>query len=361
MVGYTLARYLAMNFTRTILSVFATMFGLIYLIDFVELLRRAGDAQGATTSAIAWVSLMRVPPIAEQILPFAVLFGAMFAFLNLTRKLELVVARAAGVSVWQFLVPPVAVALLFGIVATTLYNPISAISKQRAARIEARLFGRTGSEVADVAFWIQQNGIDGQTILRADRTSDGGTVLSGVTAFCYDRDGSFMERVEADQAVLRPGFWRLDNARVLSPGEPPRDVDVQLIATNVTPEQVQQKFVPPDAVPFWGLRELSEQMKKAGLNGTEYELQYQALLAKPLLFVAMILVAASFSLRFFRFGGVARMVAGGVSAGFVLYVSTKLIGDLGNAGLLSASMAAWTPAIVGSMLSSLALLYQEDG
>ena len=75
----------------------------------------------------------------------------------------------------------------------------------------------------------------------------------------------------------------------------------------------------------------------------------------------MILVAASFSLRFFRFGGVARMVAGGVSAGFVLYVSTKLVGDLGNAGLLSAPMAAWTPAIVGSMLGSLALLYQEDG
>ena len=50
--------------------------------------------------------------------------------------------------------------------------------------------------------------------------------------------------------------------------------------------------------------------------------------ATPL--VAMVLIAASFSLRFFRFGGIAKMVSGGVAAGFVLYVATKLVGDLGG-------------------------------
>ncbi len=361
MIGLTLSRYLSWSFARTILAVFATMFCLIYLIDFVELLRRASDAKSASTATIAWLSLMRVPAIAEQIFPFSVLFGAMFAFLSLTRKLELVVARAAGVSVWQFIVPPLAVALLLGVFATAVYNPVSAVSKQRAARVETRLFGRTGSESADTAFWLQQDGVDGQTVMRADRASDGGTVLSGVTAFVYDRDGSFMERVEAGHAELRPGFWTLDDARILAPGEAPRDVSAELIATNVTPQQVQQKFVAPDAVPFWSLPGVRDETARAGLNATGYELQYQSLLARPLLFVAMILVAASFSLRFFRFGGVARMVAGGVAAGFVLYVATKLVADLGGAGLLSAPVAAWMPAVVGSMLGSLALLYQEDG
>ncbi len=361
MVGLTLARYLSVNFSRTILGVFGTMFSLIFLIDFVELLRRSSDAAGATAATVAWLSLMRVPSIAEQIFPFSVLFGSMFAFLNLTRKLELVVARAAGVSVWQFLAPPVIVALVMGILATTVYNPVSAVLKQRAARIETRIFGRTGNESTDTAFWIQQDGVDGQSVLRADRASDGGTVLSGVTAFIYDRDGTFLERAEADRAELRPGFWTLDNARITAPGERPRDATAQFIATNLTPEQVQQKFVAPDSVPFWTLPSVRDQTTLAGLNSTGYNLQYQALLARPLLFVAMVLVAASFSLRFFRFGGVARMIAGGVSAGFVLYVATKLVADLGGAGLLSAPVAAWTPAVVGSMLGSLSLLYQEDG
>ena len=78
--------------------------------------------------------------------------------------------------------------------------------------------------------------------------------------------------------------------------------------------------------------------------------------------MAMILVAAAFSLRFFRFGGIARMVAGGVMAGFVLYVATKLVGDLGGAGLLSAPVAAWSPGRRGEHAGvARALLYQEDG
>ena len=361
MVGRTFATYLSRSFAKSILMVFGLLFAIIYLSDFVELLRRSGDAKGATTAGVAFLSLLRVPTITEQIFPFSVLFGAMVAFLNLTRKLELVVARAAGLSVWQFILPPLGVALLLGIVTTTVYNPVAAVSKQRAARLETRMFGKTGSEQTDTAFWIQQDGIDGQTILRADRASDGGAVLSGITAFVYDRDGSFLERVEAEHGELHDGFWTLDDAHVLEAGEPPRDVKTEIVATNITPEQVQQKFMAPDTVPFWSLPEIRDSTQKAGLNAVGYELQYQKLLARPLLFMAMILVAAAFSLRFFRFGGVARMVAGGVAAGFVLYVATKLVGDLGGAGLLSAPVAAWSPAVVGSMLGSLALLYQEDG
>ena len=361
MVGLTFARYLSVQFLRTVLGVFGTMFALIYLIDVVELLRRSSDTHGATARLMAFLSLLRVPSIAEQTLPFAVLFGAMFAFLNLTRKLELVVARAAGVSVWQFLAPPVAVALLLGSFAVMVYNPLSAVFKQRADRLEARLFGQTGDVGTDTALWIRQRGIDGQAVLRAERASDGGTLLSSVTAFIYEADGSFVERVDAAQAALKPGYWVLTKARVLVPGTEPVDEGVYLLATNLTAAQVTQSFVAPESVPFWQLPAVRDQTERAGLDSTAYALQYQKLLARPLMFVAMVLVAASFSLRFFRFGGVARMVAGGVTAGFVLYVATKLVGDLGGAGLLSTKVAAWSPAVIGSMLGSLVLLHQEDG
>ena len=360
MVGFTLARYLSARFLGTVMGVFGTMFALIYLIDFVELFRRSGDVKGATAYLVAFLSLLRVPSIAEQLLPFSVLFGAMFAFLNLTRKLELVVARAAGVSVWQFLFPPLAVALLLGLFGVTVYNPLSAVFKQRADRLEVKLFGQKGGG-GDADLWIRQKSLDGQSVLRATRASDGGTVLSGVTAFVYEPDGSFMERVESNHAELHPGYWSLEKARVLAPDTAPVDDGTYLLASNLTPEQVTQSFVPPESVPFWRLPQVRDRTERAGLDATAYSLQYQKLLARPLLFVAMVLVAASFSLRFFRFGGVARMVAGGVAAGFVLYVATKLIGDLGGAGLLSTPVAAWSPAIVGSMMGSLVLLYQEDG
>ena len=84
-------------------------------------------------------------------------------------------------------------------------------------------------------------------------------------------------------------------------------------------------------------------------------------MATPVLLAAMVLVASCFSLRLFRMGGVQRMVLGGVVSGFVLYVATKIVGDLGGVGVVSPPVAGWLPAVVGCLIGVLVLLHQEDG
>jgi lipopolysaccharide export system permease protein len=361
MIFGTLGRYVGRRFGKTILAVFAGFFALIYLVDFVELLRRSGEIEGANPALIAFLSLLRAPAVSEQVLPFAVLFGAMVALLNLSRKLELVVARAAGVSAWQFLAPPLAFAASLGLFSILVYNPLSAALKQRADRIETRLFGKGGSAPADTSMWIRQKSVEGTSILRAERSADAGLTLGAVTAFVYDEDGRFKERVEAAAATLKRGEWTLSSARVLSPGKEPRDLAAYALKTNLHPDQVAQAFVPPDTVSFWELGALAARTRAAGLDATGYELRRQVLMARPLFLVAMVMIAASFSLRFFRMGGVARNVLSGVAAGFVLYVVTKLASDLGGAGLVSLPFAAWSPAIGGVLFGTLAVLTQEDG
>ncbi|MDH7795707.1 MULTISPECIES: LPS export ABC transporter permease LptG [unclassified Beijerinckia] len=356
----TLGLYLSRRFIKTIALVFLALFVIIYIADFVEMMRRGSDAPGVSSTFLAFLTLLRVPTIAEQILPFAVLGGTMIAFVALSRRLELVIIRAAGVSVWQFLAPPTLIVFALGILSVTLYNPLAADLKQRADAIETRIFGKT-AQGSETSLWIRQRSIDGQSIIRAERSSDGGRTLGGVSAFVYEPDGSFMERVEAANATLLPGFWTMTDARITAPGEEPQTVGTYILATNLSAEQVTQSFVAPAAVPFWDLADVSARTEAAGLDASGYRLHFQSLLARPLLLVAMVFIAASFSLRFFRFGGVSRMVSGGVVSGFVLYVATKLATDLGGAGVLSAPVAAWLPAVVGSMLGILVLLYQEDG
>ncbi len=361
MIGSTLGRYLSSRFFRMIVAVFATIFSLVFVIDFVELLRRTGNIAGVTTSSVAFLSLLRTPAVSEQVLPFCVLFGSMAVFLNLTRKLELLVARASGISVWQFLGPPVLIAVVIGISSVTLLNPLSAAMKQRADRLEATIFAQDGSDPSGGAIWIRQTSVDGSSILRAAQEHDNNNLLSGVTAYLYDRAGQFLERVNAASAKLGDGVWTLSDAHVAEPGEEPRAFGTYLIATTLKPGQVSGISMSAEAVAFWDLPTLRQESESAGLDGSGYRLQFQTLLARPLLLVAMTLIAAAFSLRFFRFGGIGKFVGGGVAAGFVLYVATKFVGDLGGSGVLSPPIAAWSPAIVASMLGALALLNQEDG
>ena len=361
MIGSTLGRYLSSRFFQMIFAVFATIFSLVFVVDFVELLRRTGNIAGVTTSSVVVLSFLRTPSVSEQVLPFCVLFGSMAVFLNLTRRLELLVARASGISVWQFLGPPVLIAALIGVVSVTLLNPMSAAMKQRADVMEAQIFGKEGS-ASTPEIWVRQLGVDGETILRAGASHDHNNRLDDVTAYVYDRDGKFSERVRAAQANLGDdGVWRLTQAQVAQPGDEVKAFATYLIATNSRPGEVVEGSLSAEAVPFWDLPALRAETEIAGLDAGPYRLQYQSLLARPLLLIAMTLIAAAFSLRFFRFGGIGKFVGGGVAAGFVFYVATKFIGDLGGSGVLSPPVAAWSPAVVASMLGALALLNQEDG
>lgn len=359
-VGYTLGRYLSLRFVQTIGAMFLTVFGLIYVIDLVELIRRAGEGVEVGTWTLARLSFFRAPLIAEQVLPFAVLFGSIAAFLTLSRKLELVIARASGVSVWQFGFPPLMVALLIGLTATTLYNPLAVLFKQRAEAIERRVFSRP-NEGANRNRFVRQLSVDGSSIIRAATGTADGTALQQATVFVFDKAGILLERVEAESAVLRPGFWRLEKARILTVGLEPQVSDVYLLATNLTRDEVRQALGSSESVSFWRLPATIRQLELAGLDATRYRLRHQGLLARPFLLIAMVIIAASVSLRFFRFGGVAKLVLYGVAAGFVLYICTQIAEDLGAAGVLSAPVAAWFPAIIGSLLGTLVLLHQEDG
>jgi lipopolysaccharide export system permease protein len=362
MIGLTLSTYLARRFAKSVLGVLAVIFALVFILDFVETMRRVGEIESVGAATIATISLFRTPSIVEQTLPFAVLFGAMAAFLALSRRLELIVARAAGVSAWQFLAPAVVLAVLLGLAAAMALNPISADLKARCDALEAKVFGSGRAQLGHTGSrWIRQRSVDGEAVIRATSSEENGLLLNGVTVFAFDKEGRFDERIEAATARLDDGRWQLSNVRVLTPERQPEPHDTYVIATNLTPTQVQQTFASSNTVSFWRLPSAIALATAAGLDANEYRLQYQTLLARPALLVAMVLIAATVSLRFARFGGIGKLIVGGIGAGFVLYVATKMAEDLGSAGLVNPSAAAWSPAVVSMLIGLTVLLNQEDG
>jgi len=210
-------------------------------------------------------------------------------------------------------------------------------------------------------FWVSQRTDEGQAIINAVGSRDQGINLNGVSIFIFDTDGRFKQRIEARAAVLVPGAWVLHDARLYGLGLVPADQTEYRLKTSLTPEQVRESFATPETVPFWELPGYIQIAEHAGLVAAGYRLQFQKLLARPFLLAAMVLLAAAVSLRFFRFGGVQKMVLSGVAAGFLLYVLSKVTEDLSKAELMHPVTAAWLPVLVGGITGVVALLYQEDG
>ena len=363
MLTNTLGRYFAGRFVIAAIGVFASIFLLLVLVDYIEMVRRTSGLASASAVMVAETSLFRVPQLLEKLTPFCVLVGAMTCYLALSRRLELVVARAAGISAWQFISPALASALILGVLATTLYNPMSANLRELSKKMEAELFGSApGGGLQDASgFWINQVTNEGQAIINAARSEQQGVRLTGLTVFRFDSNSLFKERIEAREASLEDGRWLFRDVRRFTLNSPPVDQETLTLKTNLTAAQVRNSFATPETVSFWQLSSYIRSSENSGFATAGYRLQYHKLIAQPFLLVAMVLLAASVSLRFFRFGGVQKMVLSGVGSGFLLYVLSKVTEDLSKAELMNPIAAAWLPVCVGGLTGFLALLYQEDG
>ena len=358
-----LARYFGLKFLGTLLGVFAGIFALIALVDYIELMRRNAGVVDVSALLVAKTSLFRVPQVVERIMPFCVLIATMSCYLSLSRRHELVIARAAGISAWQFIMPAVVVSFGFGVIATTLYNPMAAVLFEHSKRLEAQISGEhtPGAHITGGRFWLRQSSPDGQAVINAAASRNQGLALDTVTIFIFDQSGHFLRRIEAKSATLEKGHWRLQEVRIHTLKAQTQEYESFLLNTSLEPAQVQERFSTPETVPFWQLPLYIKLAESVGLAAAGYRLQYQKLLSQPFLLAAMVLLAGIFSLRFFRFGGVQKMILGGIAVGFVLYILSKVTDDLSKAELLYPSVAAWLPVLVGGLSGFVALLYLEDG
>lgn len=363
MIFKTIGRYMAARFVMTILAVFFITFLLIFFADFVENLRRSSSRDDIGAFTVATISLLRVPVFAELALPFAILIGTIGAFLSFSRTSELIIVRASGLSVWQFIQPGLIVGIAFGIFAVTVFNPIASMMKAASDRIQTRLFNTEKSfgTMRLTGSWLRQESVDGPTILHAKSSADHGLTLGGVTLLQFDLNNRFYEQIQANKAELRQGYWRLENVAVQSSGEPVQHYKEYFVSTYLSPIQIMSSLGSIETLSFWELPGFIDFAKKAGIPTEQYELQYQLFLSRPLLMAAMVLIAATCSLKAFRFGKIQTMVLTGLVAGFGFFIFSEVSRKVGASGAVPVAVAAWAPAFIALFMAAAVLLHQEDG
>lgn len=369
----TLMAYVARRFAAMALLMVLALSMLVALFDLIELLRRAATRPDANFALVSQIAALRVPYVAMQILPFAVLLGGIIAFWRLTRFSELVVARAAGISAWGFLAGPVLVALMLGLGASMALSPLSSAMLARAERLDQLYLRNVGgiTALAGGRLWLRQADdglqphgvaiISGRPVATRELRPGEALRLAEVSIWRLSVEDRPLARIEATSAMLQPGRWRIEGAMVFGAERvagAPQNLD---FPTELTPERIENSFASPDTLSLWALPEFIRILEEAGFSAIRHRLHFQSLLALPLLAIAMALLSAVFSMRSARRGGVARMIAGGVSAGFALFVLDKIAGEFGEAGTLPVILAAWAPAGAGFLLASALLLHLEDG
>jgi len=361
----TFSYYLIRHFLSGMGLVLALLALVMFTAETVEHLRRAGNNEGVGFDIVLQMSLYKLPSVLEGLWPFIALFGAMLALTRLARSSELVVARAAGVSVWQILGPLVTAALILGVVLVTTLNPLTAIWTNSYDQMFNRYFKGQSSLITVSRYtglWLREATGEGAQVVHARAVADGATILEDATFFTLEGGTRFTRRIDAREAVLTDGAWRLRDAVITSPDAPPVRQPLLSVPTSLTLNQIVGSLARPETLSFWQLPSFIDLLRQSGFNGLEHRLYWHSLLAMPLLLAAMVLLAATFCLRITqRKGGTGWVFFFGAMSGFAIYFVTDIVEAFGSAGKIPVVLAAWTPAAVTSMCAAAAMFHLEDG
>jgi len=359
----TLYRYIARQFLGSFLALLAILTAVVFLFEFVEMVRRVGGRPEATMATALGLTALKLPRTIDALFHFCVLFSAMFALWRLSRSQELVVARASGVSAWQFTLPIVLAAAAIGLVKVTVFDPLAAGAYGRYEALEDQaIHGHTSVlELSRGGIWLRQRTEDGVATILAERTGTLGVDLEQVVVFFHDSERRFVRRIDARHAVLGPGAWTLEDAWVSPADGPALRHETYRLPTELTAERIRERFASPETLSFWSLPGFIRTLEATGFSSLRHRLHYHSLMADPVLLAAMVFLAAAFSLRHSRRGGTLALIVAGIMSGFLIFVLGDVVTALGLAENIPVPLAAWTPAAVCLMVGMASLLHLEDG
>lgn len=362
----TLSLYFARRFLWSFLQVFSAFFGVLLLIDIIDQLRRS-DSAVVPVSRAAYLALLNAPETLLRILPLIMILAAIALFLALARSSELVAVRAAGRSGLRFLMAPAAAALIVGLLAVAVLDPLVAATSKEYDRLSAnRGAGGSVLSLSSDGLWLRQGDGAGQTVIRATGAAPDGSLLHHASFFLFDPEGQPVARIEAATARLTPGAWQLSDVKHWDLAAPNPEAGAVTVAaedlpTDLTADRIREGFGAPSTIAFWDLPRYIGDLEEAGFSARSYRVWMQMELALPLLLASMVLLAAGFTMRHARAGRTGQMVLLALASGFLMFFLRNFAQVLGENGQIPILAAAWSPPVAALLLALGLLLHVEDG
>jgi len=360
--------YFARRFLGCLLLIGSVFLSLIMLVDMIEQIRRF-SGEGLGVWPLLALVLLNAPATMEQILPLIVTLATVYLLASLARSSELVVARATGRSGIRALFGPVFIALLVGLLALSMLNPLVAATSNRYNQL-TDIYRKGSAAVASLSgegLWLRQGDSSGQSIIHATGFDAEETILYNVSILAFSAQGDPVRRIIAESAQLAGNTWRLTVVKVwplqarLNPEAGARYHDTLEIPSSLTEDRIRDSLGRSAGMSIWQLPNKIKELRAAGFSTRRHEVMFQSALANPLFLVAMVLVGAAFTMRHTRFGGTGVAVSMAVLLGFGFYFIRNFAIVLGENGQIPVALAAWAPPAASGLLGMGLLLQVEDG
>jgi lipopolysaccharide export system permease protein len=348
-----LSQYMLRAIVAATVLVLIVLLALAALFEFIAEL---DDTQaGYQTPQVILYTLLRLPQLAFEMLPIAVLIGSLLALGGLAANSEIVAMRASGLSVRQLsgIVAITGFALLVftGLLGEFIGPPLDYYA--RNMRLEARFDkddDRLGTET-----WVR----DGPVVLHFERVSSE-FEFGGVYLFLLDDNAGLSAVAHADNSVIDDDErWILENLRETrfeDDGVQVVESPVAIESFDFDAEVLGISLVKPQSLSGQGLISYIGYLKRNALDARRYETELWYRVARTVTVMIMPVLALAFVFGSLRTGGAGARLMIGVVIGLAYYLASEMLANSGQVFNLNPAVVAWLPSAALAVVTLVALM-----
>lgn len=333
--------YIGRTILGTTLMVILALISMDFFIQVMNELSDIGKGNYGILQAMYYV-LMELPRDVYQLFPMAGLIGCLMGLGLLASSSELVVMRAAGVSLWQITRAVFMVVILMVAIVTLLGEVIGPHTILYGERFKA--LERSGGQALATTggVWLR----DGSDFIRI-QTVQTIKSLDGVTRYSFNDKHQMTKVTYAAKAQYQHGAWLLKNVQetdiatsgvVTSKTMPTGIWHIQL-----SPSVLKIAQIDPDEMTLPKLYQWIEYRKHNGLRYNNYSLTLWQRIFQPLATCVMMLLAIPFIFGPLRSATMGLRLVAGVIVGFSFYILNQLFGPISLVYQLPPILAAVLP------------------
>ncbi len=315
--------HIAKTILRYTLIVFAVLLGLFTFVTFIDQLSDLGTGRYGIIDAIEHVALS-IPRTLYEVFPMAALLGSILGLSSLAVDSELVVMRAAGVSILRLIGSVMKFGAALALVAMLTGEVITPIAETAAQRSRAAALQQDIKQQTDFGLWMR----DSKTYVNVGEVLPDLSVLK-VRVFEFDDDGRLRSLVYASGGRYVNDRWRLENIKqtLINPEQAESATATAAYwNTVVTPQILSVFLIKSDQLSAWQLHRYINHLEDNNQDTSPYELAFWNKVITPFATAVMVILAIPFVFGQVRSGGLGRSLFIGIMLGLGFFVADKGFG-----------------------------------
>ena len=351
--------YILKRFLFYFFITFIIIASILFIGDFVEQFRKS-TGKNVPLNIILQLTAYNFPSLISFSLPITAFFGSVISYLSLIRNSESIIIETMGKSNMQFLLSPIILYLIIGILFVTTVNPLITIFEERYSQLEYRYINKVDkyASITKNGIWLKQENSENNlsSVLYAKKIKNRGQNLIDFMVLEYDSNGSFNGRLDGEMATLKDGYWEMHNTQVTPKYEEAFYKDKIYYKTNINIEDITDSLSPPTSISIWRLVTFINFLEGLGYSAIDFKMHFYNLVLMPFFILSLVFLSSSLVINLKQNDKFGKIFFYAFLLIFIIYFLSNLFDALGNSSQIHPFASKAILPIIVTCLSL--LIYQ---